>query len=136
MEDDQYMDILSIYTSSVLQDFGSFLRTQIDSVEDDIKLVSDGYNSSFITYELQPDIYTFKDIFEVHLNFLQSEYKGEINKIVIEFDDITRKTELVVKPGLVAVRFDKNRFLVLSEVLLQVGITNTIINILVKKLET
>ena len=51
MEDEQYMNILSIYTSSVFQDFESFLRTQIDLVEDDIKLVLDEYNSSFITYE-------------------------------------------------------------------------------------
>ena len=70
MEDEQYMNILSIYTTSVFQDFESFLRTQIDLVEDDFKLVLDEYNSSFITYELQPGIYTFEDISEVLLNFL------------------------------------------------------------------
>ena len=32
MEDEQYMNILAIYTSSVFQDFESFLRTQIDLV--------------------------------------------------------------------------------------------------------
>ena len=32
MKDEQYMDILAIYTSSVFQDFVSFLRTQIDLV--------------------------------------------------------------------------------------------------------
>ena len=47
MNDDGYMDILARYTSSVFQDFESFLRTQIDLVEDDIKLVLDEYNSSF-----------------------------------------------------------------------------------------
>ena len=41
MNDDGYMDILARYTSSVFQDFESFLRTQIDLVEDDIKLVLD-----------------------------------------------------------------------------------------------
>ena len=110
MEDEQYMNIFSIYTSSVFQDFESFLRTQIDLVEDDSKLVLDEYNSSFITHELQPGIYTFKDISEVLLNFLQSEYKGEINKIVIEFDDITRKTKLNVRPEIIAVRFDEKSF--------------------------
>ena len=30
MKDEQYMNILAIYTKSVFQDFGSFLRTQID----------------------------------------------------------------------------------------------------------
>ena len=61
MKDDKYMEILAIYTSSVFQDFESFLRTQIDLVEDDIKLVLDEYNSSFISYGLDPGIYTFKD---------------------------------------------------------------------------
>ena len=98
----------------MFQDFESFLRTQIDLVQEDIKLVLDEYNSSFITYELQRGIYSFKDISEVLINFLQSEYKGEINKIFIEFDDITRKTKLNVRPGIIAVRFDENRFLVLS----------------------
>ena len=56
MEDEQHMNILSIYTSSVFQDFESFLRTQIDLIEDDIKLVLDEYNYGFITYDLQPGI--------------------------------------------------------------------------------
>ena len=64
MNDEQYMNILAIYTRSVFQDFESFLRTQIDLIEDDIKLVLDEYNSSFITYELGPGIYTFKDLSE------------------------------------------------------------------------
>ena len=50
MKDGQYMNILARYTSSVFQEFKSFLRTEIDLVEDDIKLVLDEYNSSFITY--------------------------------------------------------------------------------------
>ena len=55
-EDEQYMRNLSIYTSSVFQDFGSFLRTQIDLVEDDIKLVLGEYYSSFVTYKITPGI--------------------------------------------------------------------------------
>ena len=110
MNDEQYMNILSIYTSSVFQDFESFLRTQIDLVEDDIKLVLDEYNSSFITYELEPGIYTFKDISEALFNILQSKYPISSNTIVIEFDDITRKTKLVVKEGIIAIRFDEKSF--------------------------
>ena len=64
MNDEQLMNISAIYISSVFQDFESFLRTQIDLVEDDIKLVLDEYNSNFITYELEPGIYTFEDISE------------------------------------------------------------------------
>ena len=73
MKDEQYMNILAIYTNSVFQDFESFLRTQIDLVEDDIKLVLEEYNSSFITYEITHGIYTFKDISEALCNILQSE---------------------------------------------------------------
>ena len=110
MNDEQYMNILKIYTRSVFQDFESFLRTQIDLIEDDIKLVLDEYNSSFITYELEPGIYTFKDISEALFNILQSEYLISSNTIVIEFDDVSRKTKLVVRNGIIAIRFDENSF--------------------------
>ena len=106
MKDDKYMHILSDNSSSVFQDFESYLRTEVDLVEDDVRLVLDEYNSSFITYENSPGIYTFKDLSEVLLNLLQSEYKGDFKKIVIEFDDITRKTKLVVRPGIIAIRFE------------------------------
>ena len=52
MIDEQYMNYLAIYISSVFQDFESFLRTQNDLVEYDIKLALEEYNSSFITSEL------------------------------------------------------------------------------------
>ena len=110
MKDEQYVNILAIYNSSVFQDFESFLRTQIDVIEDDIKLVLDEYNSSFITYELEPGIYTFEDISEAHFNILQNEYPVPSNVIDIEFDDITMKTKLVVRSGIIAVRFDEQSF--------------------------
>ena len=108
--DEQYMNILAIYTSSVFQDFESFLRTQIDLVEDDIKLVLDEHNSSFITCELDPGIYTFKDISEALFNILQSDCPGDCNVIVIEYDDINMKTKLNVKAGIIAIRFDEKSF--------------------------
>ena len=110
MNDEQYMNILAFYTSSVFQDFESFLRTQIDLVEDDIKLVLDEYNSSFITYELEPGIYTFKDISEALFNIIQFEYPGPSNVIDIEYDGITMKTKLVVQSGIIAIRFDEKSF--------------------------
>ena len=110
MNDEQSMNILAFYTSSVFQDFESFLRTQIDLVEDDIKLVLDEYNSSFITYELQPGIYTFKDISEALFSILQSDCPGDCNVIYIEYDDIKMKTKLVVQSGIIAVRFDEKSF--------------------------
>ena len=110
MIDEQYMNILAIYTSSVFQDFESFLRTQIDLIENVVKLVLDEYNSKFITYEISPGIYTFKNISEALFNILQSEYPVPSNTIVIEFDDITRNTKLVVKEGIIAIRFDEQSF--------------------------
>ena len=110
MNDEQYMNILAIYTSSVFQDFESYLRTQIDLIEDDIKLVLDEYNSSFITCELDPGIYTFKDISEALFSILQSDSPGDCNVIVIEYDDINMKTKLDVKAGIIAIRFDEKSF--------------------------
>ena len=104
------MNILSNYTSSVFQDFESFLRTQIDLIEEDIKLVVDENNSSFLTYENSPGIDTFKDISEALFNILQSEYPGPSNVLVIEYDDITKKTKLVIKNGIIAKRFDEKSF--------------------------
>ena len=110
MNDEQYMNILAIYTRSVFQDFESFLRTQIDLVEDDIKLVLDEYNSNFITYELEPGIYTYRDIAEAVFYILQSEYPQCDSEILIRLDDITRKTKLVVRSGIIAIRFDEKSF--------------------------
>ena len=73
MNNDKYLSILAVYNRSIFRDFESFLRTAVDLVEDDIRLVLDEYNSSFITYELEPGIYTFKDLSEALLKILQPE---------------------------------------------------------------
>ena len=110
MEDGGYMKTLAGYVSSIFQDFESYLRTEVDLVQGDVKLVLDEYNSSFITYELDPGIYTFKDISEALFNIPQSEYPGPSNVIDIEYDDITMKTKLVVNNGIIAIRFDEKSF--------------------------
>ena len=110
LNDEQYMNILSIYTRSVFQDFESFLRTQIDLIEDDIKLVLDEYNSNFITYELAPGIYTYRDIAEALYYILQFEYPSSGSEILIRLDDDTRKSKLVVRSGIIAIRFDEKSF--------------------------
>ena len=110
MNDEQYMNILAIYIRSVFQDFESFLRTQIDLVEDDIKLVLDEYNSSFITYELEPGIYSYREISEALFYILQSEYPQFGSEILIRLDDISRKTKLVVNSGIIAIKFDEKSF--------------------------
>ena len=73
MENDKYLTVLAVYNRSIFQDFESFVGTAVDLVEDDIRLVLDEYNSSFITYELEPGIYTFKDLSEALLKILQPE---------------------------------------------------------------
>ena len=110
MKDDKYMGILSIYVNSVFQDSESILRTEFDLLEGDFKLILVEYNSSFITYELQPSIHTFKHISEDFVTSLQSEYEGYHNAIDIEVDKIPRKTKLVGGPGIIATRFDENSF--------------------------
>ena len=44
MKDDQFMLLLAIYVNSIFQDFKNFLRTEVDLVEGDKKLVLDEYN--------------------------------------------------------------------------------------------
>ena len=73
MNNDKYLSILAVYNRSIFRDFESFLGTAVDLVEDDIRLALDEYNSSFITYELEPGIYTFKDLSEALLKILQPE---------------------------------------------------------------
>ena len=110
MKDEPFINILSNYTGSVFQDFESFLKAEVDLIEHAIKLVLDEYNSSVITYELQPGKYNFKDISKTLFNILKTEYPGPGNVIDIEYDDITMKTKLVVKTGIIAIRFDEKSF--------------------------
>ena len=73
IKNDNYLSILAVYNRSIFRDFESFLGTAVYLVEDDIRLVLDEYNSSFITFELEPGIYTFKDLSEALLKILQPE---------------------------------------------------------------
>ena len=110
MKHGKYMLILALYIDSLFQNFESFLRTEIDLVEVDVKLVLNEYNSSFITYELAPSFYSFKDISEALFNILQPEFKRYNNSVDSEYDDITMKTKLVVRPGIIAIRLDEKSF--------------------------
>ena len=99
-----------MYFDSLFHDLESFLRTQVDLVEDDIRLGLDEYNSSFVTYENSAGISTFKGVAGALLSFLQSEYQGYHNAIDTEFDDIKMKTKLVERPGIIVIRFDEKSF--------------------------
>ena len=110
MKNELYKNIVAGYVSSVFQVFESYLKTEVDLVEDDNKLVLDEYNSSFITYEISSGIYIFKDISEALFNNLQSEYPEPSNVIDIEYDGINMKTKLVVRPGIIAIKFHEKSF--------------------------
>ena len=101
------MNILAIYVNSIIQAFESFLRREVELVEDGIKLVLD---EKPITYQLTPCIYTFKDLSEALFEILQSEYPGPRNVFVNIFNVITMKTKLVVMDGTIAIRFDEKSF--------------------------
>ena len=58
-------------------------------------------------------VYTLLKIFQKpFFNILQSEYPGTgtSNVIDFEYDDISMKTKLLVRPGIIAIRFDKQMF--------------------------
>ena len=82
MEDSGYMNILAAYTSSVFQDFESYLIKEVDLVADDIILFFDKHFPSFITYYLEPGIYSFRDLSESVFNILQPDYPTSIKVIV------------------------------------------------------
>ena len=83
------MDIFADFTSSLFQDLKSFHKTKVVLVEDVTRLVLDENESSFFTYVLQSEIYTFKDISEVLSKLLQPE--DDHKAFDIEFDDTTMK---------------------------------------------
>ena len=110
MKNDKYMDILAGYISSIFQDLESYIRTEVDLVQDDIRLVLDEYNSSFLTYENLPGFYTFKDLSEILSKNLRSKFEGINNTVDFEFDAFRMKTKLVVRPGIIARTFDEKSF--------------------------
>ena len=79
-------------------------------IENDVKLVLDEYNSSFITYELEPGFYSYREVSEALFNILQLEYPSSDSEILIRLDDITGKTKLVVNSDIIAIRFDEKSF--------------------------
>ena len=110
MRDGHYLNILAISVSSLFQDFGNFLRTEIVLLEGDIRLVLDKYDSRVITYELEPGNYTFKYLSEALFNILQPEYEVFNSSVNIEFDDITMENKLVLRSRIVAVTFNEYSF--------------------------
>ena len=88
---DGYMILLYGYTRSRFPDFESYLRIVIGLYEEDIQIILKEYNSHFITYELNPGIYSIQDISD-------SIYTFNVNEsIKVEYDDISMKTKIILK---------------------------------------
>ena len=111
---DGYMIFLLGYSKSLFRDFESYLRIVVGLDEEDIRLVLKQYNSHFVTYNLNPGIYTIQDISDVIRTF-----SGYSEIIQIEYDDISKKTKIILKFknnnektkfALGTLRFDKKSF--------------------------
>ena len=112
---DGYTILLLNYSRSQFRDFESYLRIRVGLDEEDIQLILKECNSHFITYELSPGFYTIQDISDaVHT------YSGHSDIIETEYNDISMKTEIILKYkdlrenfGLGTLRFDKIFFFIL-----------------------
>ena len=60
-----YMDLIVGYSQRKLQDLECYVRTEVDSVENDNRLVLAESKSSVNSYEKSPGISTSKDLSEV-----------------------------------------------------------------------
>ena len=112
MKTNKYMDILDSYTTSIFREFESFLRTEVDLVQDDFRLVLNECNLNFITFELPSGFYIFKDLSDFILRDFQSKFKEVDRAIVIEFHGFSMTAKLLVRPGLIAIRFEEKSFFI------------------------
>ena len=88
------------------------MRIRVGLDEEDIQLILKEYNSHFITYELNPGIYSIQDISDAIHTF-----SGHSEIIEVEYNDISMKTKIILKYkdlrenfGLGTMRFDKKSF--------------------------
>ena len=109
---DGYTIFLLNYSISKFRDFESYLRIVVGLDEKDFQLILEEFNSHFVTYELNPGIYTIQDISEIINTF-----SGHNEVIEIEYNDISMKTKIILKYkdsrenfGLGTLRFDKKSF--------------------------
>ena len=118
---DGYYFLLMNYTQSSFRDFEGYLRILTGLNEDDIQIILKQYNSKLITCEISPGIYTFKDFSEVLPRGFEKELeiRGEIqpntkydksDSIIIECDNNTMRTKLIVRYEINALRFEEKSF--------------------------
>ena len=93
------------YARSPFRDFERYLRSVVDLDEDDVQLTLKQFNSNFITYKIDPGIYTIKMFSEAA--FTKGDHEGIIQ---INYDDISMNAKLnLTRFGLTfgTLRFDR-----------------------------
>ena len=107
---DGYNILLMSYARSPIRDFESYLRIFIGLDEDDIQLILKQYNENFVSYELEPGIYTIEDLQKAVYPI--GVHEGTL--IHIEYDDLNKKLKLILTifgSTFGMLRFDKKSFL-------------------------
>ena len=96
------------YTRSPFRDFESYLRVIVGLEEDDIRLILKQNNEKFVTYELEPGIYTIEDLQKAVCP--HGDLEGTLK---IEYDDLNKKTKpILTRFGMTfgTLRFDEHSF--------------------------
>ena len=105
---DGYIILLTGYARSPFTDFETYLRIVIGLEEENIRLILRQYNEKFITYELEPGIYTIEDIQKAV--YPLGDHEGTLQ---IEYDDLDKKVKLILTrfaDTFGTLRFDKKSF--------------------------
>ena len=106
---DGYIILLMGYARSPFRDFESYLRIVVGLDEDDIQLNLKQNNANFVTYELDPGIYTIENLQEdIHP---LGDHEGTLQ---IEYDHLNKKTKIILTRSgsiLGTLRFDEKSFL-------------------------
>ena len=79
------------FSISPFRDFESYLRIVVDLDGEYFQLSLKQFKSNFVSYELSPGIYTYKDNSEII--YTMGDHEGTLK---IEYDDITMKTKLIL----------------------------------------
>ena len=79
------------YARSPFRNFEIYLRIVVGLDEIDRQLILKQYNAIFVTYELDPGIYTIEDLQEAVYPLGDHE-----QTLQIEYDDLNKKTKLLL----------------------------------------
>ena len=107
---DGYNILLLGYARSLFRNFESYLRSVVGLDEDDIGLTLKQYNSIFVTYKLEPAIYTIEDLQKAV--YPLGDHEGTLQ---IEYDDLNKKTKpILTRFGWTfgTLRFDEKSFFI------------------------